>query len=160
VIGRALCSFTIANHTMMTPFYVVRDLVGAPLLRMPYLTQAGVIIHAATHEIEFANDERIIAQTSAGADVAAIEQTSVTRYDCSVSTVCSIESQPLVTYAILQTSVRIPPCTGQLAEASVPTNRSVHGCAEPAEDVERDSGLLISRLFIADNVATKGVLKL
>jgi hypothetical protein len=46
------------------------------------LTQACVIIHAATHEIEFANDERIVAQTAAGAGVAVGEQTSVTRYDC------------------------------------------------------------------------------
>jgi hypothetical protein len=81
-IGHALCSITIANHTTVTPFYVVRDLVGASLLGMPYLNQAGVIIHAATHEIEFANDERIIAQTAAGADVATVEQTSVTCCDC------------------------------------------------------------------------------
>jgi hypothetical protein len=54
----------------------------------------------------------------------------------------------------------MPACTGQLVEASIPTSRSVHGYVEQAENVEQTSGLLIARLFIAENVAAKGLVNL
>jgi hypothetical protein len=52
------------------------------------------------------------------------------------------------------------PCTDELAEVTIPSNLSAHGYVEPAEDVARNSGLLIARLFIAEDVAAKGIVKL
>ena len=72
VVGRALCNIQIADKVTATPFYVVRNLVGAALLGMPYLTQAGVIIHVATHQIEFADDERTPIPTTTAPDLTTV----------------------------------------------------------------------------------------
>ena len=162
VIGRALCNFTLATKTTLTPFYVVRNLVGAALLGMPYLSQAGIIIHAATQAIQFAEDIRIPA-TTMQPDLDIHQVTAVCSpecYDCAVSTIQSLVVQPLVTHVTLNKNVIIPGCTAQIVEASIPGKLYVDGYVEPEEDVERDSGLLIARVYIPPTTPIRSKIRL
>ena len=164
VLGRALCTFTISTKTTCTPFYVVRNLVGAALLGMPYLSQAGVIIHAATQEIQFDDDVRLPALTlQADTNVHQVASFCVDQlksYDCSVSTVCSLYIQPLVTYVTLNRNVLIPACTAQIVECSIPGNSPIAGYLEPHDTIEPESGLLVARIYIPSSTPVRGIVRL
>ena len=160
VVGRALCNIQIADKITATPFYIVRNLVGAALLGMPYLTQAGVIIHVATHEIDFADDERTPILTTTAPDLPNVSTISPTRYDCAVNTVHSITSQPDQSQVILTNSVTIEPNTAQVVVASIPPNTLLAGYLEPAENVQQDSGLFIAHVHIPEDVPVRNTIKL